>query len=97
MIRFIVLATIACVAIRWMFGKWPWDYLRPKPTREQAVSKARKLLGVRAGATDVEIREAHRNLSALNHPDRGGNHARMQELNAARDILLAELPYEPEH
>ena len=97
MIRFIVLAAIACVAIRWMFGKWPWEYLQNKPTMEQALFNARNLLGVAADATHAEIREAHRNLSALNHPDRGGNHARMQELNAARDILLAELPYEPEH
>ena len=97
MIRLLVLAAVVCVVIRWSLGKWPWEYLRARPTREQTIHRARRLLGIEADATRAEIREAHRNLSALSHPDKGGNHARMQELNAARDILLAELPYEPEH
>jgi hypothetical protein len=29
---------------------------------------------------------------ALVHPDRGGTTAAMQEANAARDLLLADLP-----
>lgn len=80
---------------RWALGKWPWDYLRSPDTRQQAVFRARKLLNVSARAEHKEIREAHRRLSAMAHPDKGGSKAQMQELNAARDLLLNELPYEP--
>lgn len=92
MVRALFLIAALCVFCRWAFGKWPWDYLRPVPTRSQAVFRARKLLGVEAGASREEVIAAHRRLTALVHPDRGGTTAAMQEANAARDLLLAELP-----
>ena len=92
MIRLLLIAALVSVACRWAFGKWPWDYLRPKPSREQAVFRARKLLGISAQADGRQIREAHRRLSAGHHPDRGGSHASQQDLTAARDLLLAQLP-----
>lgn len=94
MLKLLIAAAALSVFCRWALGKWPWDYLRPVPTRQQAVFKARKLLGVSAKANQREIRDAHRNLAAMLHPDRGGDKAQMQELNAARDLLLNELPYE---
>ena len=90
--RYLILAAVVCVFCRWAFGKWPWDYLRPAPTRSQAVFRARKLLGIEAGASREEIIAAHRRLTTLVHPDRGGTTAAMQEANAARDLLLDELP-----
>ena len=90
-----MLLGVLTVIFRWALGKWPWDYLRAPTARQQAVSRARKLLGVAASADHKEIREAHRRLSAMAHPDRGGSKAQMQELNAARDLLLNELPYKP--
>ncbi len=92
MIKFVVLAALAALACRWAFGKWPWDYLAPRRSREQALFRARKLLGISAQADARQIRDAHRQLSAGSHPDRGGSHASQQELNAARDLLLAQLP-----
>ena len=92
MIKLLVLAALAALACRWAFGKWPWEYLTPRRSREQAQFRARKLLGISAQANARQIREAHRLLSANHHPDRGGSHASQQELNAARDLLLAELP-----
>lgn len=92
MIRLIALAVLISVACRWLFGKWPWEYLHPAQTRSQSLSKARALLGVSATASPREIREAHRQASAMVHPDRGGSNAQMQELNAARDLLLNEYP-----
>ncbi len=92
MIRALILIAAVCVFCRWALGKWPWDYLRPAPTRSQALFRARKLLGVEAGASRDEVIAAHRRLTALVHPDRGGTTAAMQEANAARDLLLAELP-----
>ena len=90
-----MLLAVLTVIFRWALGKWPWDYLRGPTARQQSVSRARKLLGVAASADHKEIREAHRRLSAMAHPDRGGSKAQMQELNAARDLLLNELPYKP--
>ena len=94
MIKVLFLAVGLSFLCRWALGKWPWDYLRPTPTREQALFRARSLLNVSAKADHKEIREAHRRLAALAHPDRGGSKAQMQELNAARDLLLDALPYE---
>ena len=92
LLRAFVLIAAACVFCRWAFGKWPWEYLRLAPTRSQAMFRARNLLGVEAGASRAEVIAAHRRLTALVHPDRGGTTAAMQEANAARDLLLAELP-----
>ncbi len=92
MLRYLILIALACVVCRWALGKWPWDYLRGPSTREQAVLKARRLLGVDAGATREDVIAAHRQLVGLVHPDRGGTTAAMQEANAARDLLLANLP-----
>lgn len=92
MVRALILIAVLCVFCRWAFGKWPWDYLRPASTRHQAQFRARKLLGIEAGASRDEVIAAHRRMTALVHPDRGGTTAAMQEANAARDLLLADLP-----
>jgi len=81
----IALFALAC---RWALGRWPWEFLRAAPSRREA---ARRLLGVEAGAGREEIIAAHRRLTALVHPDRGGSNAAMQEANAARDLLLGDL------
>jgi len=90
--KYLLLIAAVCIFCRWALGKWPWDYLRPASTRSQALFRARKLLGVEAGAGREEIIAAHRRLTALVHPDIGGSNSAMQEANAARDLLLAELP-----
>ncbi|WP_439648399.1 molecular chaperone DnaJ [Croceibacterium aestuarii] len=71
-------------------GRWPWQ--PNSSTRSQALSRARKLLGVQAGARRGDIIAAHKRLIALVHPDRGGTNAQVHEANAARDLLLGELP-----
>jgi len=90
--KFILLIAVACLFCRWAFGKWPWDYLNSATTRKQAEFRARTLLGVEPGAGRDEIIAAHRRLTTLVHPDRGGSTSAMQEANAARDLLLGELP-----
>ncbi|MFM7349214.1 MAG: J domain-containing protein [Erythrobacter sp.] len=92
MLKAVIVLALLSVFCRWALGKWPWDYLAPAPPRAQAVSRARNLLGVEAGAGREEIIAAHRRLTALVHPDKGGSNAAMQEANAARDLLLDELP-----
>ena len=91
-IKLLVIAAIIAFGCRWALGKWPWEYLAAKPTRGQAVFKARKLLSVREGATRPEILEAHRRMITQVHPDRGGTNGQVHEADAARDLLLASLP-----
>ena len=92
MIRWLVLAAIVAVACKAFAGRWPWEFLSAKPTRARAVSRARRLLAVSDGASRGEILEAHRRLIAVVHPDRGGTNEQVHEANAARDLLLGELP-----
>ena len=94
MMRLLFFAVLLSAACKLVFGKWPWDYLKPVPTRSQATFRARKLLAVPAAASRQEILEAHRRLIAMVHPDRGGSNDQVHEANAARDLLLDELPYE---
>ena len=91
--KLIVFAVVAVLGWKLVTGRWPWQ---PKvSTRQQAVFRARKLLGVRANGNRQEIIEAHRRLVAMVHPDRGGTNEQVHEANAARDLLLNELPEEP--
>lgn len=91
MLKLVIALAAISIFCRWALGKWPWEYLRPGHTRSQAVFRARKLLGVDAGAGREDIIAAHRRLTTLVHPDKGGTNAAMQEANAARDLLLGEL------
>lgn len=92
MLRALILIAIVCLLCRWALGKWPWEYLRGETAREAALRRACSLLGVEIGAGREDVIAAHRRLTALVHPDRGGTTAAMQEANAARDLLLDDLP-----
>ena len=94
MIRFLIIALILSLGVKLIFGRWPWEYLRGQSTRQQAIFKARKLLAVPANASHAEIMEAHKRLITMVHPDRGGTNEQVHEANAARDLLLDELPNE---
>ena len=94
LLRLLMYAVLLSAACKVVFGRWPWDYLRAAPTRAQATFRARKLLAVQARASRQEILEAHRRLIGMVHPDRGGSSDQVHEANAARDLLLDELPYE---
>ena len=53
-------------------------------TREEAY----QVLGLAAGATPEEIKDAHRRLMLHAHPDHGGSTWIAARLNQARDLLL---------
>jgi hypothetical protein len=92
MTKFLVVIAAVVLFYYWIFKRWPWQ---PRlSTRQQATAKARELLNVPAGANRSEIIAAHKRLVAMVHPDRGGTNAQVHEANAARDLLLDELPDE---
>jgi hypothetical protein len=53
-----------------------------------SVEEARSVLGVKATASETEIRAAYARLMRMAHPDRGGTTGLAAQLNAARDRLL---------
>jgi DnaJ-class molecular chaperone len=56
------------------------------------IPRATQVLGVRVGATEVEIKAAYKRMAMVWHPDRpGGSAEKMKDLNEAREILLAGL------
>lgn len=91
--KLVWLAVLACVVWRMMTGRWPWQSRR-RPPQAFPRAQARALLGVREGASRKEIIDAHRRIISQVHPDKGGSSEKVHEANAARDILLAELPAE---
>jgi hypothetical protein len=78
------LVALAIIAAIWWTGQ-------RRKTALLSVTEARDLLGVSARANEEEVRAAHRRLIGRVHPDAGGSQALASRVNAARDVLVAEL------
>ncbi|MEA2824472.1 MAG: hypothetical protein QOF03_954 [Alphaproteobacteria bacterium] len=60
------------------------------PPRANAMSRAEALtvLGLQEGASDEEVRAAHRRLILQTHPDKGGTNYLAAKINEAKDVLM---------
>jgi len=60
------------------------------PSGAMTRDEAYKVLGLSPGASDDQIRAAHRRLMKLSHPDHGGSDYLASKINEAKDTLLHE-------
>jgi DnaJ domain len=66
------------------FGARPANATGSDMTREEAY----EVLGLKPGASDAEVREAHHRLMLKLHPDQGGSDYLARRINHAKDVLL---------
>ena len=49
--------------------------------------EASQILGIKESAPKTKLKEAHRRIMLLNHPDRGGSPYLASKINEAKDLL----------
>jgi hypothetical protein len=69
-----------------------WGPLGKHPDLDAIVARQRLHLPLAGRLTPLQVNQAWKRCAAEHHPDRGGDHAAMQRVNGARDLLLARDP-----
>ena len=71
-------------------GPQPNPFARqpPRDNGTMTAVEAYQVLGLKPGATDAEIKDAHRRLMMAAHPDHGGSDWLATRINQARDVLM---------
>lgn len=72
----------------WVAQAKPGSVPPPRAGGAMSREEALDVLGLRPGATEAEIRAAHRRLMQAAHPDKGGSDWLAARINQARDVLL---------
>lgn len=72
---------------KWKAAGGPAPRLRPR-SGTMSRQEAYEVLGLRPGASEADIRDAHRRLMRGAHPDAGGSDWLAARVNEARDVLL---------
>lgn len=60
----------------------------PPQTTAMSRTEALKVLGLEEGASEADVRAAHRRLIQQTHPDKGGTTYLAAKINEAKDVLL---------
>ncbi|MEI7711735.1 MAG: DnaJ domain-containing protein [Rhodospirillales bacterium] len=71
-------------------GPQPNPFARqpPRDNGTMTAVEAYQVLGLKPGASDAEIKDAHRRLMMAAHPDHGGSDWLATRINQARDVLM---------
>lgn len=69
-------------------SKADWGPLGKHPDLEAIVARQRLHLPLSGRLTAAQVNQAWKRCAAEHHPDRGGVHDTMQQVNGARDLLL---------
>ena len=64
------------------------DWSAPTESGPMNRDEAFQILGLRSGASDDAVKQAHRRLIQKLHPDRGGSDFLAAKINQAKDVLL---------
>ncbi|HEY4943300.1 MAG TPA: DnaJ domain-containing protein [Rhizomicrobium sp.] len=74
----------------WNAGPRPEEPRQERAASGMTRAEALKVLGLSDGASEEDIRAAHRRLMLQNHPDRGGTDYLASKINEAKDFLLGD-------
>ena len=65
-----------------------WGPLGKHPDLEAIIARQRLQLPLSGRLTEAQVNQAWKRCAGEHHPDRGGAHDAMQQVNGARDLLL---------
>ncbi len=93
-VRLLFFAVAISIGCKVALGRWPWDFLQPGADPLASSVPARKLLAVRAAARRPRRKSSTRiaSCSPWSIPTAAAPIRQVHDANAARDLLLDELP-----